>query len=337
MINLSLITILTYLDPSLANGYRSLEHICAQSLASEIHLVIITSGRQQLEYNLPNCLQKVHSYEVVQPPKHIVHSIDECLIYLSRKVVRTKLVAYVEDHAFITENWVEAMLTAFELDDWAAVSSTYKNANPDTWLSWANLMLTYGGFLDPFPEGESIEVGAHNMVLNREYFLDAVDKGLNYEYGIQLGQRLKLFGYRSYISNQTWVYHTQASKWRDAIRARYLDGRIRGANRADYDSWSTARSYFYLLVSPLFIIWRFLILWNDKMSKPEFFARRFEIIAPFLILSMIHSIGMIIGFVAGVGDALIHIQSYEGNRLQQVNESDFQYLSQDIQVIGEID
>src|SRR5438309_4229369 len=80
------------------------------------------------------------------------------------------LVAFAEDHSYPDPHWAEALIAGHR-GPWAAVGPAMCNANPHSTLSWANLAIEYGPWLDPVPGGPVDHLPGHNSSYKRDLLL----------------------------------------------------------------------------------------------------------------------------------------------------------------------
>ena len=73
------------------------------------------------------------------------------------------IVAYIEDHCFATPEWAASVLDTFREANVAIVNYTFKNANPDTYLSRSILVAEYGRWMVPHPGGPIARSSSTNV------------------------------------------------------------------------------------------------------------------------------------------------------------------------------
>ena len=71
------------------------------------------------------------------------------------------IVVFTEDHCFPEPEWAAALL-ARHAEPWAAVGPVLRNANPETTVSWADLLIAYGPWLAPGVAGPKDHLPGHN-------------------------------------------------------------------------------------------------------------------------------------------------------------------------------
>jgi glycosyltransferase involved in cell wall biosynthesis len=159
------------------------------------------------------------------------------------------IVALAEDHSFPAPNWAETFLERHR-EAWAAVGPAMCNANPGSALSWSNLAIEYGPWLDPVPSGPADHLPGHNGSYKRDLLLAYGDElGLMLESESVLHWDLRAKGHALYLDSKTRTYHLNYSLIRPTLLLRFLGGRQFGAMRARH--WSTPRRLLYGIASPL--------------------------------------------------------------------------------------
>jgi hypothetical protein len=159
------------------------------------------------------------------------------------------IVAYGEDHCFPDPTWAEALLRAHE-GPWTAVGPTFRNANPETLVSWADLFIAYGTWMAPSRGGEMSHLPGHNSSYKRAPLLALQeDLGALFDSESVLHWRLVALGHRLWLEPTAQVAHTNFARWRPWLWATWQHGRVFGATRAA--PWSGAKRLAFALASPL--------------------------------------------------------------------------------------
>ena len=141
--------------------------------------------------------------------------------------------AIAETHAFPEPGWAEALIEAHH-GPWAAVGPAIVNANPDSLISWANLFLDYGPWVELADGGPADDVPVHNSCFKRRVLLDygrGLDEVLSTEHF--LVQDLKARGHRLYMEPAARTAHLNTCQspltW---LRERFYAGsRLRRRSR----------------------------------------------------------------------------------------------------------
>ena len=86
------------------------------------------------------------------------------------RAARAPIVAFVEDHCFPQQGWAAALIAAHR-EPWAAVGPAIGNANPDSAVSWANLLIEYSPWMEPATAGAVEHLPGHNSSYKRNVLL----------------------------------------------------------------------------------------------------------------------------------------------------------------------
>ncbi|MCL6546490.1 MAG: hypothetical protein K6T61_14805, partial [Bryobacteraceae bacterium] len=81
------------------------------------------------------------------------------------------LVVMTEDHSLPEPGWAAALLEAHR-EHRAAVGPAIVNGNPESLLSWANVVIEYGEWLDPVQSRPVQHLPGHNTCYRRDVLLD---------------------------------------------------------------------------------------------------------------------------------------------------------------------
>jgi hypothetical protein len=156
---------------------------------------------------------------------------------------RAPIVALAEDHAFPEPGWAEALLARHE-GPWAVVGPQVRNANPDTLVSWADYVLSYGPFATGSAGGEAAAAAGHNSSYKRallEREGDGLEDALAAEWVFHM--RLRSEGEGVYVEPRAVIAHVNFSKLRPFLFHSFKGGRSHAASRALH--WSLGRRLVY--------------------------------------------------------------------------------------------
>lgn len=141
---------------------RTVRHLRAQAIRERIELVLVAPDEHALADCEPADVEGF--WAVTRLAAGPIANVDRASAQGVR-AARAEVVAVVEDHAFVQPGWAEAIVAA-HAQPVAAVGSVMLNANPRSALSWVNLLLAYGAWLDPRRAGPVDSVPAHNLTAN---------------------------------------------------------------------------------------------------------------------------------------------------------------------------
>ncbi|HEX7588065.1 MAG TPA: hypothetical protein VF478_07110, partial [Anaerolineae bacterium] len=195
------------------------------------------------------------------------------------------------------------------------------NANPASAISWANLLIEYGEWLEPWPEGQPSHLPGHNCSYKRLLLL---------EYGDRLEEMmaaesvlhwdLRARGYDITIERKARTWHLNFSRFFPSAYLRLLSGRTFSAARSrDWPGW---KRLVYVGGSPLI---PFVRLWRivRQMRRHRWhgvFAC--QILALTLMLLVLDAGGEVVGLLRGMGEAERGVAAFEFHRSRYLNQSD---------------
>jgi predicted dehydrogenase len=298
---------------------RTVRHLRAQTVCDKIELILVGPTLEGLRHRHADETQGFAS--VVEIPVGRIENVDKAAAYGVYEA-RAAVVALVEDHAYPEPEWAEALLAAHK-GPWAAVGSVMLNANPESALSWTNLLLAYGSWVEPVDGGETRSVSRHNISF-KQAALAAYGRNLEAMLARDGGllKHMLARGDRFYLEPRARIRHANPSRLSSTVTLRLGGGRISGATRAKLERWSVARRMLYVVSAPLFPFLRARPL-RRKIFSAGLFPRAFPAIVMGLTLD---GIGQAIGFLLGAGDTAEKLADFEVDRLRHVTPSDRRLL-----------
>lgn len=294
---------------------KTILHLLSQTIRHQLEIVIVASSRENLRLD-DRELAPFWSYQVVE-----LGSIPSIGSANAEGIRRAKslIVALAEDHCFPDPQWAERLLAAHR-GPWAAVGPGVRNANPNTAVSWADLLIGYGPWLTPSPSREAEFLPGHNSSYKREVLLeyrDQLDRMMEAETVLHWDLRGK--GHRLYMESTASVAHTNFSLWSSWLPAQYYNGRLFAGTRARQKplTWR----FVFTLGSPLIPAVRLWRIWAGLPSK-ELKGRFLRCIHSMVIGLAVDGVGQMIGYAFGAGNALERVGKYEMDRFRHVREQD---------------
>lgn len=282
--------------------------LAAQTRVCDIEAIIIDVASTELAHLfIPDGLRAVY-----------IHPETPLMLQEARaaavKYVSSDIVAYLEDHCFPHPGWAEGLINAFQEEDWACVGYSFTNANPETYISRANLFTDYGLFLDPARRGEAVHLPGNNLAYRREIleqFGDELSKVISPDFVIQ--DLLRKRGLKMCLDDRAKAAHQNFESLAGMLAANFHYCRIFASARADSQRWSGWKRLFYGLMVPAGApLIKFLRLvrhlgWGRGLIK---LVAYFPVIASVYLWS---AVGESLGYLAGVGDSDRIFDWYEVN------------------------
>ena len=299
-----------------------IEHLKKQTVAADLEIIILGppgAWPDGMEENLGG----FYGHEIMDVD--LDNGLYDAWVGAIKKA-RAPIVAFGENHAFPEPEWAEAVIEAHN-GPWDGVGCVFKNANPGTANSWAQLYMTYGQYTEPITAGEVNDLPGHNGSYKRAALL---------EYGDRLGallvranilhMDLKRKGRRLYVEDRAAVSHVNVSKTPSIILDLFYNGWLYTAALADYKGLSRAGRLKGIIMEPPIIAKHFLgtlgCMRRAGKSK-ELLPRTLPIITAGLVS---HMAGKIWGYIAGHGNAQRYINAYEFDRYGYITREDIEHI-----------
>ncbi len=230
------------------------------------------------------------------------------------------LVLMTEEHSLPEPGTLKAFLEAHR-ENRAVVGPAIVNGNPDSLMSWANLVIEYGEWLDPAPGGGATHLPGHNSCYRRDVLLaygDDLGKWLEAESVLHWDLISK--GHLLWLEPGAKMRHHNFSLTGPSLRLRYLAGRhFAGMCRL---RWPRVKSFFYAAASPLIPLVR-LVRIIRQLSRPGRPRRLLPALIPLcLFLLAIETAGAIVGYLFGEGDSSRKITGIDFHRIRYMKESE---------------
>jgi hypothetical protein len=153
------------------------------------------------------------------------------------------VVAFVEDHAYPAEGWAEALLAA-HAESRAAVGYQILNANPESAVSWANLFLFYGPWVERSAPVENMLLPSENISYKRDIMMHYGDSlGSHFANDYVIHCDLLRRGFGLYLEPRARVFHWNIDSYRASFSYSLMNGIIFAAARSS--EWTFVRRLVY--------------------------------------------------------------------------------------------
>ena len=216
------------------------------------------------------------------------------------KQASAPIVAFIEDHCFPAPTWAAALVDA-HTGPWAAIGYGFTNANPQTYISRASMIVDYGLWAHPARRGPARLLPGNNVSYKREALLafgDRIETVLAPDFNIQ--ETFEKRGWPMFIESRALAAHQNFQQLSGLLHANHAYCRLMATNRVDAQSWSTARRLVYGLAVPLATpALRFLRLLRSLKGRisllPDVIAALPIILVAFHWAAMGESLGYLFG------------------------------------------
>lgn len=232
------------------------------------------------------------------------------------------VVAFGEDHSYPQPGWAEGLIEAHR-GSWAAVGPVVENANPESAISWADFLLSYGPWAAPNPGGEVRYLPGHNSSYKRELLL-GFDGDLEQMLEVEcvLHWELVRRGHRLYLDPAVRLSHLNFSRLRSWLAATFLAGRALAARRARAEGWSALRRLAYVLAAPLIPLIRGRRAARDLARIRGARPPRARVVPAVITGLLVSAAGESVGYALGPGLAPSRAAAYESHRERHLNAAD---------------
>lgn len=223
------------------------------------------------------------------------------------------VVAFGEEHCFPSPTWAAALLDAHR-GDYAAVGPAMHNANPDTIVSWADLVIGYGPWVAPVAKREADFLPGHNSSYKRAVLLeygDRLDTLMEAETVLMWDLRAK--GHRLLLDPAAETEHMNFGYWSSWLPVMLLNGRAFADTRAA--DWSLPRRLAYAAASPAIPLVRLgrSLGYARRLGRGGGFLAR---LIPTICVGLVaDGIGQMAGYALGAGNAHAKVAEYEWHRM----------------------
>ena len=190
-----------------------------------------------------------------------------------------------------------------------------RNANPVSRISWADLLLGYGPWMDPAPGGCVEHLPGHNSSYKRDVLLE-YGAGLEsmMEAETVLHWDLGAKGHKLYLEPAAKTAHTNFARLRPFVAVQFYGGRMFATLRAHNNHWGWRRRLLFACGSPLI---PFVRLWRvlREMGRPGRPWRLALSVIPQLFVGLVaDGTGQMLGYALGAGNAREKLTGLEFRR-----------------------
>lgn len=306
--HIPLLSIILVTPDTYATVRDTVRHLARQTVRDRLELILV--GPSDELGLVASDVAGFHSHQVVVMGP--VLSSSRARVEGIRRS-RGAVIAFAEDHAFPDPDWAEALLLAHE-GPWAAVGPVVHNANPDSIISWADLLIGYGPWVEPHPGGIVDSLPGHNSSYKRDRLLaygPALEDMLDAE--TVMHWDLRAGGERLYLEPAARLAHMNYAMPGVWMRAQFHNGRLFAAQRLrGAPRW---KRLFFVAASPLIPLIRLVrtVRATTRLRCWSLLVR----VTPVLFLGLlVDGFGQLAGYATGAGSAMRHLVDIEFHRVR---------------------
>ena len=313
------ISVILVTQDTFATLAKVVDHLQRQTIADRVQVVLVAPTLDALPAEDDPRFAGLHGVERIAVGE--IDNVDKAAAPGIRAAT-APVVALVEDHAYPEPRYCEALVEAHR-GPWVAVGSTIRNANPQSQLSWTNMLLSYGAWVDPVEGGETNDISRHNVSFKRDALMaygdqleDKLGRG-----GDLLPDLLKNGG-RFYLEPAAKIDHVNPSRLSSTVALRVQGGRLYAAKRMTRERWPVWKRGLYFAAAPLIPPLRFYRVRRDLFGsgkRPDLAVRMLPALALAVTLD---GVGQMLGYATGAGNSDDNLARFEYDRQRHLNTKD---------------
>jgi glycosyl transferase family 2 len=289
---------------------RTVGCLVRQTARDRIELVIIAPTSAQIEVDTAfvaplACVQVVHLASLSPTGPARAAGI---------RAARAPIVAFAEEHCFPAPAWAQALLDAHR-GEYAAVGPAIHNANPETIISWADLIIGYGPWVAPVARRDADYLPGHNSSYKRAVLLEYGDRlETLMEAETVLMWDLRAKGHRLLLDPAAETAHMNFGLWSSWLQVMLLSGRAFADTRSS--SWALVRRLAFVAASPAipFVRLSRSLGHARRLGRGAGFLAR---VIPVLCVGLaMDGIGQMVGYAFGAGSAHARLAEFEWHRMK---------------------
>lgn len=224
---------------------------------------------------------------------------------MAMKVATGRLVAILEDHCNVREDWVELIARASDAGH-PIVGGAVENGCTQRVRDWAAFFCEYSAFLPPLPGGVVKEITGNNSVYERALLEDlgiALDEEI-WESFLHAG--LKGAGVQFYCEPQLIVSHAKRFDFWYFWSQRFHYSRSFAAMRSE--AWPLWKRMGYALSTALLPPLLLLRMARNLAPKAAYHSPFLRALPLIVLFTLPWAVGEAVGALAGAGDSLSRVE-----------------------------
>jgi glycosyltransferase involved in cell wall biosynthesis len=220
------------------------------------------------------------------------------------KQAQGDIIAIIEEHCLAAPDWLQAAIQAHSSGGFGVVGGPVVDYAYKRIRDWVVYFCEYNGYLPPWAEGETYNLGSANIAYSRHLLLKYEQFLSDGYWEASLHPRLIADGIKFGSVPGMVVHHRGPFNYGYYLQQRYWFSRAFAGAR----QLSPTRKAAYFLASPLV---PFLLLARmaqrvvRQRCRLDKFARALPLLIPVL---MVYVAGEFVGYAAGPGDALLKVE-----------------------------
>lgn len=292
----------------------TIEHLGRQTIADRIELLICAPDPAHFDVDA-----------ALVAPLHSVHVLDGGDMTATGpargraiRAARAEVIAFTEDHSFPEPEWAEALLRAHG-EPHAAVAPAIRNANPESHVSWADVILGYGRWLAPGRRGTMDLLPGHNISYKRSVLLEYdADLDRLMEAETVLLWDLRRRGHTLLFEPAAVTRHTNFSRIAIWLDAQWHLGRVFAGTRAK--TWPLPKRLAFAAASPAIPLVRMSHIVRASVRNRVPAAHVVGALPLLAVGLVVDALSQAAGTLFGGGGSVARLAAYEFHR-NEVNRT----------------
>ena len=301
---------------------KTLEHYRAQTVRSEIEILIPASSEEELQLD-PAVAEGFFDLRVIEVGE--IQSLAAAKA-LAVAEARADWVVFGEDHSWPEPGWAEAIIAAHR-EGHAVVGPIIRNANPGSTLSWTNYLACFSRWSHAGLAGPVPQTPWHNSSYRREHLMERqanLPRLLAVE-GI-LQDELLQQGNSLYLLPEISTNHINISRFSAWILQAFWGGKLYGGSRVEGEEWGALQRLIYVCGGPLIPVVRLKRLLPEIRPLTQQHSLMPKILPALVLNLLFHALGEVTGYVLSKGDAEDQYLEFEARRFEAISEKDRESL-----------
>src|SRR6516164_771308 len=296
---------------------KTVRRLRDQAIAGQMEVVIVAPSREALG-PIEGDLDGFGGHQIVEVGA--IRSLASARAEGIRRAV-APVVVLAEDHCYPEPGWAEALIEAHR-GPWDVVGPEVCNANPESIVSWIQLFIDYGSWVEPAGSGVVDDLPGNNSSYKRELLLACGPELASLlEVPPFLHRDLRSRGHRLYLETAAKVEHLNVTLPSAFFQQHFYLGRRFAASRSE--RWSWPRRLLYATVGIPWILLQYSRGYLRQIGRTSMRKRLLVKGLPVLLAGLVaRGLGETLGFAVGFGDSKERTLELESKRLRHLSPRD---------------
>ncbi|PSF37809.1 hypothetical protein C7H19_07435 [Aphanothece hegewaldii CCALA 016] len=289
---------------------KTLSYLRKQTVKESLEIIIVAPSVNEIAPQVEQFREFYQIKTIAIPDMHSLASAYAAGIHQAT----SPIVALAEDHCFPDPDWAEHLIQAHQ-QPWAVVGPVLRNGNPESSVSWADMLIAYAPWLEPTSAGIVDFLPGHNSSYKREILLiygSQLEAMMEAETILHWDLRAK--GYQLYLEPLAKASHTNFGQLLVWLRVQFYCGRLFAGARCVNEQWSLSKRLLYVVASPLIPLMRLSRIWQHLQERQLQSLLSLKLLLTLILGLVVDGIGQGIGYGVGGGNAMEKLSKFEFHR-----------------------